>query len=143
MFNFWKDYLTNRKHIGFKTRPELSLEYKEEGIKYYSMDKHLVFYNGKENLTILTKNESGATFHTDIASIPTWLHWLYPPDNKKTKLPSILHDGLYEEKTSFARLYADWMYLLAMRTEGVNFFVRWFFFLSVRIFGKKYRGYNG
>ena len=65
---------------------------------------------------------------------------LFPLLLTQLKYPSILHDGLYEDKTSFARLYADWMYLLAMRTEGVNIFVRWFFFLSVRIFGKKYRG---
>lgn len=136
MFN----YFENRKHIGFKSRPNLELEYEEDKTKYYSMDKDLTFYNGKNNLVIKTKDAAGGIFHTDIATIPTWLHWLYPPDKKKTKYPSILHDGLYEDKALFARLYADWMYLLAMRSEGVNIFVRWFFFLSVRIFGKKYRG---
>lgn len=140
MFNFFKDYLTNRRHIGFKSRPNLNLEYEEDDVKYYSMDKDLIFYNGTNNITILMRDANGGTFHTDIASIPTWLHWLYPPDKNKTKYPSILHDGLYEDKTTFARLYADWMYLLAMRTERVNFFIRWFFFISVRIFGKKYRG---
>lgn len=140
MFNFFKDYLTNKKHIGFKSRPNLSLEYEEKGIKYYSMDKDLTFYNGKNNLVIQRVDASGGVFHTDIATIPKWIHWLYPPNKSKTKYPSILHDGLYEDKAIFARLYADWMYLLSMKTEKVNFFVRWFFFFSVRIFGKKYRG---
>jgi len=75
---------------------------------------------------------------TDFASTPKWIHWLYPPQGKYSKA-SIIHDYMYNNKTD-TRLICDAVFYDAMKDSKVNFFTRWIFFISVRIFGGRYYG---
>ena len=68
---------------------------------------------------------------------PKYLRWVYKP-NDKYSMSACLHDFLYDEPDT-TRLHADYIFLLAMKSQGVNLFTRWVFFISVRTFGGRYR----
>ena len=142
-FNFFKDYFKPKAY--FVHKPNLIFEYEEEGEKYYSMDSDLIFCTGKivkgklEKIVIKAIDESGAIFYSNLASIPKLLRWLVKPDSKRIKFPALLHDGLYGETKLFKRVYADWIFLLALKVEEENIFIRWGAFLAVRVAGSSYR----
>jgi hypothetical protein len=73
-------------------------------------------------------------FTTDGASIPRLLWWFGRPFDKKTRLPSFVHDYLYNE-TTIPRLIADLIFLDMMKDNGVGFFKRWAYFKVVILFG--------
>lgn len=131
MFNFFKDYLENNEEIGFKSRPQLNYEYDD----LFSLVDDLIYFTGKEYFVVPKK-----LFLTDLASIPKNLEHVFP-NNPKYNYPSILHDYLYSkdrEVTLFKRVYADWYFLQALRSEKVSFIKRWLMFLAVRLRGHKY-----
>lgn len=136
-FNFFKDYF--RTKAKFIHKPNLVEEYTEDDVVFYSMDSDLVFFNGKKNIVIKAVDEGGGVFYTNLASIPNYLSWFVKADRKKMKYASVLHDGLYDDKNLYKRVYADWMFLLALKVEGEYLPLRWIAFLSVRIFGSSYR----
>ena len=142
-FNFFKDYFKPKAY--FEHKPNLIFEYEEEGEKYYSMDSDLIFCTGKmiegekEKIIIKAIDESGAIFYSNLASIPKWLTWLIKPDRDKLKYAALLHDGLYGALTLGKRVYDDWIFLLALKVEEENIFIRWGAFLAVRVAGSSYR----
>ena len=117
----------------FVTKPKITFAKSIEGVPFYSMDSDLVYWNGKKLITI--KHEG---FLTNLASIPKWLHFAIKPNRLTMFYASILHDGLYGEKTLSKRVLSDWTYLQAMKADGENFFIRWSAFLAVRAFGSEY-----
>ncbi len=131
-FNFFKDYLNKKDIVGFKSDMILKLECEEDGIKWYTLESDLIFNSGKAVYTVPKE-----VFETDLTTIPKCLKWLYKP-NGKYSMSAVLHDFLYDEPNT-TRLHADYIFLLAMKSQGVNFFTRWIFFSSVRIFGGRYR----
>lgn len=142
-FNFFKDYFKPKAY--FVHKPNLITEYKENGVVFYSMDSDLIFATGKkiggrdELIVIKAIDESGATFFSNLASVPRLLKWAIKPDRDKLKYPALLHDGLYGETKLFKRVYADWIFLLALKVEEENIFIRWGAFLAVRVAGSSYR----
>jgi hypothetical protein len=62
------------------------------------------------------------------------LWWFGRPFDKKTRLPSFVHDYLYNE-TTIPRLIADLIFLDMMKDNGVGFFKRWAYFKVVILFG--------
>ncbi len=123
----------------FITKPNFIYEFTgDDGLKKYSMDSDLVFWNGKKQF-IAKAVDHNETFITNLASLPKWIHWLIKPDSKYLKYGSALHDFLYDEKDIYKRVDADWTYLQALKVEGCPFVLRWGFFFGVRIFGSSYR----
>jgi hypothetical protein len=131
-FNFFKDYLNKKDVVGFKSDMLIKLECEEDGIKWYTLERDLIFNSGKRVYTVPKE-----VFETDLATIPKCLRWIYKP-NDDYSMSATLHDWLYDE-TTISRLHADWIFLLAMKSQGVHFFTRWVFFASVRLFGGRYR----
>ena len=136
-FNFFKDYF--KSDAKFIQKPNFIEEFRgQDGLMKYSLDKDLVFWNGKEQITIKAV-DNNEVFISNLASIPTFLHSILKPDNKYIKYASCLHDGLYDDKDLASRVYADWMFLLAMKQEDCPLVLRWVLFLGVRLFGSSYR----
>ena len=79
-------------------------------------------------------------FKTDLATIPQLLWAFFPPigtGNEQYATPAILHDFLYTYKV-FPRRKCDLVFLSAMKQYRVRSFVRYSFYLSVRLFGRKH-----
>ena len=133
----FKDLLNNKAE--FVHKPNLVFEYRNmEGVSFYSLDSDLIYWTGKEQIVVKALEHS-EIFITNLASVPEWLHWLIRPDNKYLKYPSVLHDYIYDNKSLAKRVYADWIFLQALKAEGCPFFLRWSAFLAVRRFGGKFR----
>ncbi len=127
------------KKAVFVNKPKFIKQYRgRDGLMKYSMDSALVFWTGRKQIVIKNMDYNG-TFITNLASLPLWIHWLLKPDSKYLKYASALHDGLYDKKNLYKRVYADWTYLQALKVEGCPFVLRWVFFFGVRIFGSSYR----
>lgn len=71
-------------------------------------------------------------FKTDLASIPRIFWSIYPPFGLYMNA-AIVHDFLY--KKHFPRKEADKLFLKIMKEDGVGWFTRTLFFLTVRTFG--------
>lgn len=72
-------------------------------------------------------------FVTDLASIPRGMRW-FVTGHDETRAPSVIHDYLYQRRIG-ERSWADWVFLVAMKDEGVAFFTRWACYYAVRAFG--------
>jgi hypothetical protein len=72
-------------------------------------------------------------FVSDLASVPRLLWFLFPPSGNYAPA-AIIHDWLYAAQT-VSRARADWIFLDAMRAEGVNWFARWALYFGVRAGG--------
>lgn len=71
-------------------------------------------------------------FLTDYASIPWFVRWLISPWGKHGP-GAVIHDYLYS--VCAGKLWADWIFLKAMKHMGVGFAKRWAMFLAVVFFG--------
>lgn len=74
-----------------------------------------------------------AGFRTDFASVPTWLHWLFPPAGQYAAV-AVLHDWLYR-KTTCSRFLADALFREGMEAAEVPLWRRVTMYYAVRIFG--------
>lgn len=138
MIEYIKKYFTSKPR--FIHKPKLVKEFIGiDGLVKYSIDSDLIFWTGKEQVIVKAVDEDGRVFLTNLASIPRVLHWLIKPDDKDLIYPSMLHDGLYDAKSIFNRIRADFLFLLALKAEKSSFTKRWFAFVFVRIFGSRYR----
>lgn len=72
-------------------------------------------------------------FRTDFASIPRGLRWLITGQDD-TRKPSVIHDYLYNKKIG-ERAWADKIFLMAMKDEGVSLWKRYTCYAAVRSFG--------
>ncbi len=123
----------------FITKPNFVYEFTgEDGLKSYSMSSDLVFWTGKKQIVIKAVDHN-ETFITNLASVPKFLHSILKPDSKYLKYARALHDGMYEAKNLFTRVYSDWTYLKALKADDCPFALRWSCFLGVRMFGSSYR----
>lgn len=74
-----------------------------------------------------------AGFRTDFASVPSWLHWLFPPAGKYAAV-AVLHDWLYR-KTTCSRFLADALFREGMACFGVPLWQRVVMYYAVRMCG--------
>lgn len=116
----------------FVTTTKLQYEYTENKVKFYTLKDDLIFVNGKERI-IVPRN----LYKTDIASVPYLLTWLFKRQGKYTNA-AILHDYLTDDR-KFPLLKAHWYFLKGMKHDGVGFFTRSTFFVSVLLFGWIFR----
>lgn len=72
-------------------------------------------------------------FKTDFASVPRAMRWLITGQDD-TRKPAVVHDYLYRRRIG-ARDWADWVFLVAMKDEGVSRWKRWTCYAAVRSFG--------
>jgi hypothetical protein len=72
-------------------------------------------------------------FVTDLASIPRGMRW-FVTGQDETRAPSVIHDYLYQRRIG-ERGWADWVFLVAMKDEGVGLVTRWACYYAVRAFG--------
>jgi hypothetical protein len=74
------------------------------------------------------------------ASVPKLLRGIYSNIGTYT-LPAVVHDYLYENNL-YNRKFADRQFLIDMGKTNTNYFTKWLFYYTVRIFGginwKKY-----
>jgi len=76
--------------------------------------------------------EAEAGFVTDLTSIPWFLRSLIPVWGRHGPA-AVIHDYLYA--VSAGKLYADWMFLRALKQSGCCAAKRWAMFLAVLCFG--------
>ena len=106
---------------------KLKFEYKEDGVKWYSLKKDLIWQSSYGTFKVPHE-----IFMTDVASIPTFFQRWFKPLGKYSR-SSVLHDYIVEEKhLSYFRKHFE--YLKAMREDKVNIFKAWGFFISVYSF---------
>ena len=73
-------------------------------------------------------------FVSDLASIPWFLRWLYPPDGIWGPA-AVVHDWLYSQP-EVSRRVADRIFWDHMREDGVPWFRAMLFYWGVRLFGR-------
>ncbi len=88
----------------------------------------------KENKSLISVPKG---FVTDLASTPKFLWFIFEPFNKNYMEPSIVHDFLYNKKSShkFNRKEADKIFLQLMKEYGANKLKRNLIYLGARLFG--------
>lgn len=101
----------------------------------------LEFINGKPRAFLDKALNAGgwcvpAGFQTDFASIPRIFWNILPPIGPYAQA-AVVHDYLYQQG-NVRRKTADLNFLNIMKTDGVNFFVRYLMYYAVRIFGRKH-----
>lgn len=116
----------------FLNRPKLQREKVVDKVKWYTLKEPLIFSGDNEEFIIPAE-----LFYTDLATVPKGLRWLFKPNGKYTA-SAILHDYMYSIRV-LKRSYCDWIFLKAMKSDGVNFLTRWLFYFAVRGFGWRYR----
>lgn len=78
-----------------------------------------------------------AGYRTDKASIPKWLHWLFPPGYAPALCASILHDYCYSHLyRTMTKAHADDMFRAVMLSQGASTTVACLFYRAVSTFGK-------
>lgn len=89
-----------------------------------------------------------AGFRTDFASVPRFLHPIFPPMGLCSRA-AVIHDFLYrsknlhrsafgeteEECKQIVRKYADELFLEVLKEDGVRWWRRWCMYFAVRMFG--------
>lgn len=98
----------------------------------------LEFINGKPKAFLDKDLHAGgwlvpAGFETDFASIPRIFWNVLPPIGPYAQA-AVVHDYLYRTGR-VNRQEADLTFLLLMKTDGVNFFIRNIMYWAVRLFG--------
>ncbi|RLC86925.1 MAG: phage tail protein [Chloroflexi bacterium] len=93
-----------------------------------------IFTNAKtDNTFAITVPEE---FSTDFASTPKILWGLFPPMDADYAKSAAIHDWLYYRQ-EVTRRFADELFLIALKSQGVRFFKRQLMHRAVRMFGKK------
>ena len=79
-----------------------------------------------------------AGFQTDFASIPQAFWNIWPEQDKRYRVPAIVHDYLYMEQTIIvSRAFADMEFRRMLIMEGVDKFTAYLFWGVIRLFGNK------
>lgn len=76
---------------------------------------------------------------TDLATVPRFLWWLYPPFSPEYAAAAVIHDWLYLQ-TDASKTMADAAFLEGLEVLGVSHFKRLVMYWSVSIFGGRKRG---
>ena len=109
--------------------------------KYYRLITNFTYRNAYMNISVTVP----MGFKTDFASTPDWLQGLFHPTSKYYSKGSVIHDYMYATK-KFDRKKCDKIFFEAMKEEAdtenprTAWFMRWSFYLVVRIFGAKHYG---
>lgn len=77
-------------------------------------------------------------FKTDLASIPSYLHWKYNPLDLSLIRPAILHDYMYRNYFTYSRKEADDVFYYALKVEGNAIATVYPIYIAVRAFGWVY-----
>lgn len=72
--------------------------------------------------------------HTDGASIPTWLMWMFPKINEKRIRAAVHHDHDYRTHR-ISRKDADRLFLARMLADGNDAIRSWIMYRALRWFG--------
>lgn len=72
-------------------------------------------------------------YYTDLASVPWWLHWLYPTGGRHQRA-ALFHDFLYETKRT-KRFAADAVFRTILENDGVAPWRCRTMYFAVRLFG--------
>ena len=91
--------------------------------------------NNMSSLVNGTHYNVPAGFVTDLASVPRFLYWKYPPNWTPYVPAAILHDYLYQECGLVSRKKADDILYYGLINRGVKPNVAYRFWLGVRTFG--------
>ena len=79
-------------------------------------------------------------FETDLATVPLFLWWLFPPHDPRYAAAAVLHDFLYgwrsETGEAFDRATADGIFLEAMLILGVPRWKALTMFVAVRLYSE-------
>ena len=76
-------------------------------------------------------------FKTNFASIPKILQWIFSPADKRYGKAAVVHDYLYSTGL-FPREVCDKIFLEAMGVLGAPFYIKYLFYITVRLFGKNH-----
>ncbi len=81
-----------------------------------------------------------AGFQTDLATVPRFLSWLFPPHDPRYAAAAVLHDYLYswrsESGERFDLATADGIFLEGMRILGVPEWKAMAMYLAVRFYSE-------
>lgn len=76
---------------------------------------------------------------TDLASVPAFLDWIPFLDRMgESRLPGVLHDGLYVLGKGYGKAWCDLMLATALRSEGLSNFESSIYYSAVHLFGRKF-----
>lgn len=78
-----------------------------------------------------------ADFRTDLASVPWWIRWLFPPNGPWERAAAV-HDYLYSRAAQCPRFLADAILRDMMAAAGVARWARLVIFYAVRLAGGRY-----
>ena len=123
-------------------------EYPEIRLRKYSKPGGKVnWFELAEDCSVAYNNRTiviPAGYKTDFASVPRCLWSLIPPHGRMA-IPAVVHDYAYDNRllemehgTDTARLLADITFLWHCRLAGVPTFQATLFFLTLRMFGRKW-----
>lgn len=101
-----------------------------------SYNEHIECWVVEENVKLAIENKIVTVprgFRSDLASVPRLFWSIYPPFGKYGEA-AIVHDYLYKNRV-FSRRKCDKYFLLLMKRAKVSVITRYFFYLSVRLFG--------
>lgn len=102
-----------------------------EGRPVFKLLEALEYEVGKEGSGFVVVVPAGAL--TDFASVPRFFWWLFPPSGQYNKA-AVIHDDLY--RSHWRRVVADAIFLDAMTSLNVPWYIRWPMYLAVRLFGR-------
>lgn len=74
---------------------------------------------------------------TDLASIPSVLHWWLSPTDSRIAIPALIHDSMYQRKV-FSRAMADKILFQKCLSFGMAYTKASLVYLGVRLFGRRY-----
>jgi hypothetical protein len=101
------------------------------GTGKYCVVRDLNYHIGFFGSGLVVRVEDG--FLTDLASVPRWAWWLFPPHDPDYCAAAVLHDFLYGLNNGmFTRAVADGVFYEAMRVLGVPKWRAVVMFLAVR-----------
>lgn len=134
MSKFITDNITGYFHedgIRFRLTKDIVFKSDVNPLAFGYSDSNLELdLESKENRLIrVPKN-----FVTDFASVPQIVQNIFPRIGLYSKA-AIVHDWLYHNHPA-GRKWADYIFLEAMKTSGVNLFTRYTLYYMVRMFGR-------
>lgn len=101
------------------------------GIGKYCVVRDVDYHVGYLGSGLVVRIPDG--FLTDLASVPRWAWWFFPPHDPDYCAAAVLHDFLYELHGGlFTRPVADGIFYEAMRVRGVPKWRAVVMFLAVR-----------
>jgi len=92
------------------------------------------YINEPEHLYVIVEDH----FMTDFASIPWFLRWWKDGNMGPQRIAGYFHDWLYSSQDQYSRKESDRIFRLVMKglsKSKIAFFVRWFMWTGLRMFG--------